>query len=130
MTISINLKPSIKTINIEGYGEFKVRPLGASEELELARLARESKEISEQLDNMDEYVEAEKAGDTKKYEEGMAKIAEVNLKIQEFKATQISSLRSRVSSKDPKAVDKLFAEIPFKELNEAIVKALSEGENV
>lgn len=130
MTVSINLKPSTKTIKIEGYGEFTVRPMGASEELDLARMSREIQEMTKNIENMDEYIKAEEEGDTEKVEEGKEKLREANVKIQEFRAAQIELLKARVSCKKPELKELLFTEIPFKELNEAIAKALSEEENV
>ena len=124
MTITINLKQNTKTVKFGDYGTFTVRPMGAGEELELTRLQREMAEMGENLQNMDEYKEAEKNGDKEKVAEGMAKLREMTAKAQEAKAKQIEIFKACVTAKDQASVDRLFNENSLEDLAKAIRGAL------
>lgn len=123
MTIEhINLQPNTTKVSIGDYGEFTIRKFGAGEELELSRIAREITELGEEMNDMDEYKEAEKNGDKEKTAEGMKKLQEAMDKIHKLQNEQFELLKGVVSAKDENQVKRLFNENSTVELFNTIGK--------
>lgn len=126
MTFKLTLNEAKYKVEVDGFGVFTVRPLGAGEELEMARLQREiSKNASRAQHIKDEIV---KDGITK--EEVDALVSETNELSQKIfeNQVQLSNLfKSQISSEKNGAVEKLFKTVQASEIVKLINKTIEYG---
>lgn len=119
--INIDITPQKIQIEIAGYGQFEVTPLGAGAEAAL-RIAQ--REMNELLEKVKEYGDAIKGDDEKLKEEAMEAVKEANKALDSYRDMFIEKMR-RVF-KGAKA-DKLFEDFTEAQLNEIYHKALTDG---
>lgn len=123
MTITYVPKNNKKTIEVEGYGKFTVRPYGAGEELQVRANMRELNEVQ---------AEAEALLEKHKDKDRNAKIPEADQKhlnkliarTDELVVETHELLKGTIASETEGAVDKLFRELDRTEIRKIIDAAL------
>ena len=123
MTIKYIPKNNKKTIEVEGYGLFIVRPYGAGEELQVRANMRELNELTAEAR---ELLEKQKnRGENEKIpEEDQKPIARLQSRADELVAETHEILKGTISSETEGAVDKLFRELDRTEIRRIIDAAL------
>ena len=123
MTIKYTPRNNKKTIEVEGYGKFTVRPYGAGEELQIQANMRELNEIQVEAQNiLERYKNADRNAplnpDDKKT------LAELQSKVDELTVETHEILKSTITSETEGAVDRLFKELDRTEIRRIIDAAL------
>lgn len=123
MTITYVPKNNKKTIEVEGYGKFTVRPYGAGEELqvranmrELNEIQAESQALLEKHKDKDRNAQLPEA-DQKHLNKLIARTDELIVETHEL-------LKGTISSETEGAVDRLFKELDRTEIRKIIDAAL------
>lgn len=126
MTFKLTLNEAKYKVEVDGFGVFTVRPLGAGEELEMARLQREiSKNASRAQHIKDEIV---KEGLTKEEVDALVSEAdELSQKIFDNQVHLSNLFRSQISSEKKGAVEKLFKTVQASEIVKLINKTIEYG---
>lgn len=128
MTITFTPTPNYKEVEVEGYGVVKIRPYGAGEELQLAKNYRELQEIQKESEAFLETIRTKYDSDDSKIPDEEKKRFE---KLQTKFATLYDSLnemiKDTITSDTPGVADKLFAELPMKEIKRLVDTALGKG---
>lgn len=126
MTFKLTLNEAKYKVEVDGFGVFTVRPLGAGEELEMARLQREiSKNASRAQYIKDEIV---KEGLTKEEVDALVSEAdELSQKIFENQVQLSNLFKSQISSEKMGAVEKLFKTVQASEIVKLINKTIEYG---
>lgn len=126
MTFKLTLNEAKYKVEVDGFGVFTVRPLGAGEELEMARLQREiSKNASRAQHIKDEIV---KEGLTKEEVDALVSEAdELSQKIFENQVQLSNLFKSQISSEKKGTVEKLFKTVQASEIVKLINKTIEYG---
>lgn len=121
-TISISLKnvQNIKTVNIEGVGVFRVRKLGAGEELDLSTKRRkmisasnEIVKIKSKIDSIKDLEEQERLA-TKE----LPRIDKLTEELTNIKAFELETYKKCFSADKPELVDELLDSLSEEERTE------------
>ncbi len=123
MTITYIPKNNKKTIEVEGYGKFTVRPYGAGEELQVRANMRELNEITAEAQELLEKAKS-RSKDEKTPEEEQKALARLQNRTDDLVAETHEILKGTITSEAEGAVDKLFRELDRKEIRAIIDTAL------
>lgn len=133
MTIKLDIKPINIKIEIPGYGEFTVTPLGAGAEAEVRIAFREMDEALKKAKEYQSLVDREQAGEKLDTESEEYKLAIEALSIvgdlsDKARDIVMDKMREVIKGKN---VDKLFNDFTYKQIQEIYRKAIEEdGEAV
>lgn len=123
MTIKYIPKNNKKTIEVEGYGLFIVRPYGAGEELQVRANMRELNELTAEARGLLEK-QKNRGKNEKIPEEDQKPLARLQNRADELVAETHEILKGTISSETEGAVDKLFRELDRTEIRRIIDAAL------
>ena len=123
MTITYVPKNNKKTIEVEGYGLFIVRPYGAGEELQVRANMRELNELTAEARGLLEK-QKNRGKNEKIPEEDQKPLARLQNRADELVAETHEILKGTISSETEGAVDKLFRELDRTEIRRIIDAAL------
>lgn len=123
MTITYVPKNNKKTIEVEGYGLFIVRPYGAGEELQVRANMRELNELTAEARELLEK-QKNRGKNEKIPEEDQKPLARLQNRADELVAETHEILKGTISSETEGAVDKLFRELDRTEIRRIIDAAL------
>lgn len=123
MTITYVPKNNKKTIEVEGYGIFTVRPYGAGEELQVRANMRELNGITAEAQELLERQKSRAKGE-KTPEDDQKVLTRLQNRTDELVAETHEILKGTITSETEGAVDKLFKELDRKEIRAIIDTAL------
>jgi hypothetical protein len=123
MTITYVPKNNKKTIEVEGYGKFTVRPYGAGEELQVRANMRELNEVQAEAEALLEKHKG-KAKNAKIPEADQKTLAKLLARTDELIVETHELLKGTISSETEGAVDRLFKELDRTEIRRIIDAAL------
>lgn len=112
-----------KKIEVEGYGEFFVRPYGAGEELQINANMRELNEIQTEAQEMLKRYKA-KGKDGELSEADKKALKKLQTRTNELTIETHEILKGTITSETEGAVDKLFKELDRTEIRRIIDTAL------
>lgn len=118
MAIEIKLENKNVEINLEGYGQFTLRRLGALEELEYQKANLRFAELQNKL--------KEAATEASEGKENLKDIDALSAEVGEISEKTVKLMEGVFSSQDPKAVKKLFKEQSLDTIAGIIKKAFNE----
>lgn len=124
MTITYVPKNNKKTIEVEGYGKFTVRPYGAGEELQVRANMRELNEIQMAAQGLLEKYKDSKSKDDRISEADQKTLKELQERTEELTVETHEILKGTITSETEGAVDKLFRELDRTEIRHIIDAAL------
>ena len=123
MTITYVPKNNKKTIEVEGYGKFTVRPYGAGEELQVRANMRELNAIqAEAQELLEKYRGKDKADKISNTDQKA--LTRLQNRTEELTVETHEILKGTITSETEGAVDKLFKELDRTEIRNIIDAAL------